>query len=254
MQLSLSVFIDHRPPQSVCVVSRRVIYIGLAVLLLIAMQSRGSCLAFQVAQTNPRAAASRKRRVRRSSLPRAHRHPSTETRLHAAGKTGPAEHPAQVSLSNGLLTVTANNSGLGQILTRIAGMSGMTVEGYSTGGRVYGVYGPGQPNEVLTSLLTGSGYNFLMLGRSADGTPRKLLLMRKVADSQLPPANPVAQPTQNQAASSADEQEPPGPGAIVHVPPSDVENDNDQDTDVRVQRNLKRLEQMHQSQTKQNHH
>lgn len=252
MQLPLSVSIADRPAQSGYVLRRRVLYTALAVLLVFTVQLSGSCLEFQVAQANPRTAASRKIHPRSGTLTRAHHTSSAQAASRAALKNGPAEQPAQVSLSHGLLTVSANNSGLGQILTRIAGMSGMTVEGYSTGGRVYGIYGPGQPNEVLTRLLTGSGYNFLMLGRSTNGTPRKLVLMRKAADSQLPPANPVAQPAQNQAASSADEQEPPGPGAIVHVPPSDVTND--QDTGVRVQQNLERLQQMHRLQAKQNHH
>ena len=251
MQLPLSVSIADRPAQSGYVLRRRVLYTALAVLLVFTVQLSGSCLAFQVAQANPRTAASRKKHAPRRTMTWAHHVSSAQAASRAALKNAP-EQPAQVSLSHGLLTVSANNSGLGQILARIAGMSGMTVEGYSTGGRVYGIYGPGQPNEVLTRLLTGSGYNFLMLGRSTNGTPRKLVLMRKAADSQLPPANPVAQPAQNQAASSADEQEPPGPGAIVHVPPSDVTND--QDTGVRVQQNLERLQQMHRLQAKQNHH
>ena len=250
MPLSLRVFIAHRSLPSVCASSRRVLYSGFAVLLLVAVQPRGSCLAFHAAHVNRRTAASRNRRPRRDAQIHPPHIASTGTRSRAAVKTGPADHPPQVSLSNGLLTVTAKNSDLGQILSRIAGVSGMNVEGYSTGGRVYGVYGPGQPDQVLTSLLTGSGYNFLMLGRSANGVPRKLVLMRKSAGSQLPP--PVAPPAPQ--TRSADEQEPLGPGAIVHVPPSARENDSDQDTGIRVQRNLERLEQMHQLQMKQNHH
>ncbi|HUY82551.1 MAG TPA: hypothetical protein VMU92_12575 [Acidobacteriaceae bacterium] len=165
------------------------------------------------------------------------------------------ELPAIVVLSRGLLTVTADNSDLNQILGRIASMSGMTLNGLSTSARIYGVYGPGKPSEVLTSLLAGTGYNFLMLGRTADGAPRKLILMLKSASS--PPSagnpsagNPAPEPSAAQNKSTAADEELPGPGAVVHVPPAYRENNNDQDTPIRVQRNLQRLEQMHKLQQK----
>lgn len=201
----------------------------------------------------------------------------------------PQVRPAAVVLSHGFLKVTADNSDLSQILGRIASMSGMTVDGLSSAHRIYGVYGPGQPGEVLSDLLADSGYNFLMLGRTADGAPRKLVLMLKRADTQSPARSnavslsmaaaglnrPITTANQtqvsygadqNQASDAADyqsqspadqdqspeaeDEEPPGPGAIVNVPPSDLPDS--QDLNVRVQQNLERLEQMQQSQEQQN--
>jgi hypothetical protein len=184
-------------------------------------------------------------------------HPSPRHEIHGHRRAQPpavppaadapaAEQPAKVVLTQGELTVTADNSDLSQILKHVADLSGMTVDGLGSTGRIYGVYGPGNPREVLTSLLTGSGYNFMMLGSASDGAPRKLLLIAKTADTTPPAARPAP------AHSSQDQdQEPPGPGAIVNVPPSDPASQTDDDAPARVQRNLQRLEQMRQQQMQQ---
>ena len=81
--------------------------------------------------------------------------------------------PAKVTLTNGTLTVEANNSDLSQILKKVADDSGMVIEGSIKSIRVYGVYGPLNPFDVLTTLLTGSGYNFTMFGVTHQGAPRE---------------------------------------------------------------------------------
>lgn len=110
----------------------------------------------------------------------------------------PAAEPASISLKSGELTVGAHNSDLAQILRNIAQLSGMQIEGLGHSSRVYGVYGPGKPQAVLTELLSGSGYNFMMVGESRDGAPRRLLLTAETEASAEPPA---AQPSTSQPAS-----------------------------------------------------
>ena len=155
---------------------------------------------------------------------------------------------AQVLLKNRSLTVKADNSDLSQILKNIAKMSGMTIKGDVKSGRVFGIYGPGNPSDVLTDLLAGSGSNFIMIGNTPDGTPRELQLLPK--NGSLPV---VEAPRTNAAASggsensdSESEEEPPGPGAIIHVPPAGSE-----DPQVRAEQNLRRLQQMHDQQKQQ---
>ncbi|MHB8302005.1 MAG: hypothetical protein ACYDC6_04070 [Acidobacteriaceae bacterium] len=117
--------------------------------------------------------------------------------------------PAAVNLKDGQLTVNANNSDLTQILQHVADISGMTIDGLSKSTRVFGVYGPGNPSDVLTALLVGTGYNFLLVGNTSDGAPSKLLLIAQNDNvPALPPANgpPAASDTaRDNAQQSASE-------------------------------------------------
>lgn len=87
--------------------------------------------------------------------------------------------PAKVTLVSGNLTIDANNSTLTDILQQVSSAGGMQVKGLQDGSadqRIFGSYGPGKPRDVLTSLLNGSGYNFLMVGQTSSGAPRQLAL------------------------------------------------------------------------------
>lgn len=108
--------------------------------------------------------------------------------------------PATVTLSSGELAVKADNSSLSQILGQLASSSGMTVNGLNKDQRVFGSYGPGSPQQVLSALLDGAGYNVMMLGVSRDGAPRQLILTAR--------SNAPAAPVQQQA-SQDDDQSPP---------------------------------------------
>ncbi|MDE3201089.1 MAG: hypothetical protein KGN79_09220 [Acidobacteriota bacterium] len=69
--------------------------------------------------------------------------------------------------------------------------TGSKIEGLSKDERIFGTYGPGSANEVLTRLLNGSGYNVLMFGDLGQGTPREIVLSARSADSG---PRPMAQP------------------------------------------------------------
>ena len=84
--------------------------------------------------------------------------------------------PATVNLAGGHLTIQADNSSLMDILGQVTAASGMAVEGLGVDQRIFGSYGPGEPHEVLSALLHGSGYNMVMLGQTAAGAPRQLTL------------------------------------------------------------------------------
>jgi hypothetical protein len=88
--------------------------------------------------------------------------------------------PAQVTISTGSLTIKADNSSLSQILHDISTSTGMKVEGLGQDERIFGAYGPGDPREVLLSLLEGFGYNVLMVGDDK-GAPRELSLSQRSA-------------------------------------------------------------------------
>jgi hypothetical protein len=88
--------------------------------------------------------------------------------------------PARVDLTSGHLVIQADNSSLADILHHLTADSGMAVDGLGQDQRIFGSYGPGDPQEVLMALLDGSGYNVVMLGRTATGTPKQLTLTPRV--------------------------------------------------------------------------
>ncbi len=156
--------------------------------------------------------------------------------------------PATIKLDHGLLTVNADNSDLDQILSRVASISGMDIEGLKQTTRVFGVYGPGDPGDVLTELLSGMGYNFVMAGELPNGLPRELVLTQG-GDPLPPPIQARGNPMPATDDLPPDDQIQYGPGAIEHVPPN--MQPGDQDNIQRQEQNLQRLEQMRQQQMQQ---
>jgi hypothetical protein len=84
--------------------------------------------------------------------------------------------PATVVWDSHGLRIDATNSSLEQILHDVSTDTGAKVEGMRSDERVFGTYGPGPANEVLSQLLNGSGYNVLMIGDQGEGTPRQIML------------------------------------------------------------------------------
>lgn len=195
-----------------------------------------------------RKSAHARRKNRRNAALKARRKPG---RKNIAGKKAApapspahvAARPATVSLQNGKLMVEADNSDLSQILREVAGISGMTIDGLDRSARIFGAYGPGNPRDVLSHLLAGSGYNFIMVGNSTGGAPRQLLLTaRNDSAAGLPPASTTAAPAARPA-------EPNGPAhdALAPASPADTA-DTPEDRDNRMRQTMNRLEEVHQQQ------
>lgn len=120
----------------------------------------------------------------------------------------PAQPPT-VKLSPGKLIIQANNSRLSDILRQVQKDSGMKIEGLQNSGdqRIFGKYGPGAPGDVLLDLLSGSGFNVLMVGVTPSGTPRELALTSRTTG---PSAGATPSPANNgQEQNQPDEEEPP---------------------------------------------
>jgi hypothetical protein len=158
-------------------------------------------------------------------------------------KSNTGSGPAAITLKDGILTIEANNSDLSDILKDVARVSGMIINGPIKSARVFGIYGPRNPRDVLTLLLTGSGYNFLMIGVTPEGAPRELQLTLQNGDSTRATASgqaAAAVDTSENSDMNAREQDHVGPGAIIHVPPPPP-----QDSEERAQQKLQRLQKMH---------
>jgi hypothetical protein len=96
--------------------------------------------------------------------------------------------PPQVAYNGGLLTITADNSTLGDILRAVHRQTGATIDvpGNATE-RVVGRFGPGPARDVVASLLNGSHFNYVLVGSETD--PRgldRVVLISKPGSDQAP--------------------------------------------------------------------
>ena len=125
----------------------------------------------------------------------------------------PAQQPAQrasVTYSDDLLTVSASNSSLNQILREIAHQTGIKITGGVADERVFGEYGPAATSQVLSALLDGTASNMLLVRSTTSATAELILTPRmggptppnpnaasfNDSESEDPPSRPseVAQP------------------------------------------------------------
>lgn len=111
--------------------------------------------------------------------------------------------PPQVSFNSGILTIIANNSTLGDILRAVHRQTGAAVDtpGNATE-RVVGKFGPGPARDVLSSLLNGSHFNYVLLGSATNpnALDRVMLISRSIGTEGSPQqANANAAPGPNSA-------------------------------------------------------
>ncbi|MGA7293475.1 MAG: hypothetical protein WBW53_09435 [Terriglobales bacterium] len=110
--------------------------------------------------------------------------------------------PAKVSYQDGLLTISAENSTLGQILRDVRRLTGASIDiPPNANERVVTSLGPGAPRDVLARLLNGSSFNYVMLGSNSDpNAVSAIILTSKPAEGGTTqtaanlPANPPAPP------------------------------------------------------------
>ena len=117
-----------------------------------------------------------------------------------------------------MLSVTANNSSLNQILREISRLTGMKITGGVNDERVFATYGPASPAAVVTALLDGTGSNFLLVHSAAnpDGGTAPVELVLTPRHGGPTPPNPNAA-SSNEAADS-ENLAPPTPGNYVPPP------------------------------------
>ena len=159
--------------------------------------------------------------------PQPHRH--HPRRLHRAAKKMPAApvpppvpplpnwpvnsppKPAAVTWDSRGLAIVASNSSLADILQQVSVATGVQVRGFSSDQRIFGSYGPAPAREVLAQLLSGSGYNVLILGGLGGQPPTQVVLSPRPA-GPAPPAPPMQQSANdngyNDDASPAPQQGP----------------------------------------------
>jgi hypothetical protein len=125
--------------------------------------------------------------------------------------------PPQVTYRNGLLTIVATNSTLDDILHAVSGRTGATVDApaYLTGERVAARIGPGTPREVLSDLLRGPRFDYILLGSDEDPNAVRSIILTPNQSSpsaamvQLQPrARPVTPPQEETEEEVVEDQQP----------------------------------------------
>jgi len=121
--------------------------------------------------------------------------------------------PAKISYQGGLLTISAQNSTLGEILRDVRKLTGASIDipSGSAGAneRVVTHLGPGAPRDVLAGLLNGSAFNYVMLGSSSDPMAvSSVILIAKPSSSG-----------ETQTAANVPQNNPPGIPANGIPPP-----------------------------------
>jgi hypothetical protein len=98
----------------------------------------------------------------------------------------------QVIYRDGQLTINAANATLSQVLRSVQTQTGASIEVPPGAGseRVVASLGPGKPKDVLSSLLNGSKFNYVILGDSNNsGAVQKVILLAKSTSTSDSPVN-----------------------------------------------------------------
>lgn len=106
--------------------------------------------------------------------------------------------PPKVTYQNGLLTIVAQNSTLGDILRAVHKLTGASIDAPPNATeRVVTRIGPGAPRDVLATLLNGSSFNYVMLGSTSDPTAvASVVLTTRLASGTTPTTASAYQPPQ----------------------------------------------------------
>src|SRR5579863_10096924 len=133
----------------------------------------------------------------------------------------PAVAP-QVSYQDGMLTIVAPNSTLGDILRGIRKHTSAEIEIPSSATeRVATHLGPGPARDVVAELLNGSHFNYVLLGSAENANQLvRVVLIAKTPDTPAPTTDQTAQAANNQQPPSATN---PAPEADADAPDEPVE-------------------------------
>jgi len=176
------------------------------------------------------------RPARKHSIQAAPKNPPAPQPIETLPPLSPEQMPAsppQVAYNNDTLTINANNATLGDILRAVHRQTGAAVEmpGNATD-RVVGRFGPGPVRDVMTSLLNGSHFNYVLLGSltNPNGLERIVLISKSSGmDQAAQPNLAAAQNTPSMGMPQAGEpSEASGDDAAESAMPENNEAVDDQ--------------------------
>ena len=144
------------------------------------------------------------------------------------GESSQQQAQVRVTYRGGLLTIDARDVTLAEVLKAVATKTGATIDVPAGSGqeRIVEHAGPGKPNDVMTQLLNGSHFNFILVN-SQQHTDElaQVILSVQPADSgavvaQAPPSTPLPVPNASTPATTAAiEPQRPLDYDLTQVPP-----------------------------------
>jgi len=163
--------------------------------------------------------------------------------------------PPSVNWDAGGLRIIAANSSLKQILDDVARQTGAKVESGVKDQRIFGDFGPGNPRDVLSQLLHGTGYNFMLIGDAGRGMPREVILSAVSAEAPgaRPPQASAQQDDYEEPAQDNQFDAQPQPPIMPQPPSAGPQNQQPVRTPQEILREMQmRQQQMQQQNTPQN--
>lgn len=117
--------------------------------------------------------------------------------------------PPQVTFERGQLTINAPNSSLADILNAVRQQTGTHVEFPSSANqeRVAVQIGPGNPRDVLTELLNGSPFDYVLLGSDQDPTAVTQMIVTRRQPTGTAVATKSTNPAPAQPEPSSDDED-----------------------------------------------
>ncbi len=127
----------------------------------------------------------------------------------------PAQNKLQVEFHNDLLRIDAENVTLGDVLKVVSARTGAEVQ-FPTGAlgeRIFVHLGPGKARDVVTQLLNGSQFNYLILSSASEPQGMTRLILSRSLSSQESatsgaPASPANDPQGTQLYGSGFSEDP----------------------------------------------
>lgn len=130
--------------------------------------------------------------------------------------------PPKVSFSGGMLTIVAENSTLSDILRAVKTQTGAAVEiPPNATERVVTHLGPGAPRDVLSSLLNGSHFNYVMLGSPTNPAKVDRVILTSKSGSLPSGGSAPAVPAQNNPAPVPVDEADPQPSVDISEQPTE---------------------------------
>jgi len=130
--------------------------------------------------------------------------------------------PPKVRYSNGLLTIVAENSTLGDILRAVRTQTGAAVEiPPNATERVVTHLGPGPTRDVLVSLLHGSRFNYVMLGSPTHPEMLDRIILTSKSGGAADAGSAAMPPGQNRGPADPNEEPETAPGVDIAEQPAD---------------------------------
>ncbi len=178
--------------------------------------------------------------------------------------------PPHVTMSNGLLSITADNSTLGDVLSAVRRQTGAALELTSgaSNERVAVRLGPASPRDVIQQLLAGSKYDYILVGSPTDPSALQRIILTTrapggagmaVASNQpAPPPQSNYQPPPDVSEAEEDQapepappeppQQPQGEQQPVTPPSGPQPYSNQPKTPEQLLQELQRMQQQQQQQ------